>query len=162
MKEIPLTRGKVAIVDDDMYEYLSQWKWSYSNSYAARHERKNHSQTSIYMHRAILGTPNGMDTDHINMNKLDNRRENLRTCTRSQNKMNQEKIGNGTSKYKGVYWRSKEKKWSAGIMINQKKIHLGVFNTEEEAARAYDLGAKRLYGEFSRTNFDSSELEKEN
>lgn len=84
-KEIPLTKGKSAIVDDDLYWSLSQIKWHYSGGYAVYFEKKTRPRKAVRMHRLINNTPEGMDTDHINGNKLDNRRANLRTCSRSAN-----------------------------------------------------------------------------
>ena len=148
MKEIPLTQGKVAIVDDDMFEYLNQWKWHLSKfGYAVRKPKEQ-----IYMHRLIMGSPKGMATDHINRDKLDNRRENLRTCTTSENMQNRGKQSNNTSGYKGVFWSIPAKRWRAQIVVMKKAIHLGLFDTPEEAHEEYLKAEKKHFGEFAYLN----------
>jgi len=158
MKEIPLTQGKVAIVDDADYEWLMQWKWCAANFrgkfYAIRAVNEKLKRTTIQMHRQIMDTPPGMETDHINGNSLDNRRENLRVCTVSQNQMNRRTQKNNTSGYKGVSYSKHRKKWFSQIQIDKKRIFLGLFLTPENAARAYDEAAKRYFGEFTKTNFE--------
>lgn len=161
MKKIPLTQGKIAIVDDEDYKWLSKYKWHYHKGYAARTCRKTGRKRTIYMHREIMRTPEGFVTDHINGNKLDNRRVNLRICTKAQNNMNMKKFrsrkkAKHASRYKGVYWRGgRTPKWSAEIRYKGKQIHLGYFETEEEAAKAYDKAAIRLFGSFASPNFVS-------
>ncbi len=105
MKKIPLTQGKFALVDDEDFEYLNQWKWKFLSGYAARKKGKK----TIYMHRLVNNTLDNKSTDHINMNKSDNRKENLRSSTSSQNKFNRDSMG-GSSKYKGVSWNKKREK----------------------------------------------------
>jgi len=155
MKHISLTQDKFTIVDDDMYEYLSQWKWQVTkggNNYYAMSRIKN---KTVYMHRLVNNTPKGFHTDHINHNSLDNRKYNLRTCTTSQNLMNSKPV-NKTSKYKGVHYFARDKNWQAQIMLNYKHYHLGYFDDEIEAARAYDAKAKELFGEYARLNFEEA------
>lgn len=153
-KEIPLTQGKVALINTEDYDYLNQFKWCAMYNgyawYAVRNIPKNGKQTTIRMHREILKTPQDMDTDHINMNGLDNRRNNLRICTRSQNYMNRGKYKDNISGYKGVYWYNK--KWVAQIKVNAKQIYLGRFKDKEQAAEAYNKAAKKYHGEFARLN----------
>lgn len=156
-KEIPLTQGKVALVDAEDYEYSNQFKWyamKHGNTYyAVRHIKKEDGkQTLICMHRVIMKTSKGMDTDHINGDGWDNRRDNLRICTRSQNKMNGNIHKDNTSGYKGVFWQKRDKKWMAQIQIDGKLKYLGLFITKEEAALAYNEAAKELFGEFARLN----------
>jgi hypothetical protein len=132
MKKIPLTRGKSAIVDDDDFEYLSQWKWWYTTrGYAVRQDKGKH----IPMHRLINKTPAGFDTDHINRNKLDNRKENLRTVTRSQNFMNINPRKNNTSGCMGVQ-RCAKGGWMARITLDYKRIYLGHFKDFKDAVNA--------------------------
>ena len=148
-KIIPLTQGKFTLVDDEDFEYLNQWKWSYDGRYAER----NVGGKICRMHRVIIHTPDGMDTDHINLNKLDNRKENLRVCSRSENKMNIKKQANNTSGYKGVDFQKYCKKWRARMQIRDINYNLGDFDSPVEAARAYDEFAKKNCGEFAKLNF---------
>jgi hypothetical protein len=157
-KQISLTQGQVAIVDDWWFEELNQHKWNaqwrpdIKSFYAVRNSsRLFGKQAKIFMHVAIAGTPNGMCTDHINHNTLDNRSENLRVCTSHQNAYNKRKHIDNTSGYKGV--RMKAKKWEAHIGDHGRDYYLGRYSSPEEAARAYDEAAKRLHGEFASLNF---------
>ena len=153
MRRIPLTQGKFALVDDGDYDWLNQWMWYYSkNGYAARKNGK-----IVYMHNAIMNTPPGFHTDHKETGKqdygLDNRRSNLRICTVSQNLANRGPQKNNTSGYKGVEWYKSRSNWRAKIKSAGKFVHIGYFKTAEEAAKAYDVVAKRLFGEFAFLNF---------
>jgi hypothetical protein len=151
MKTIKLTLGKVAIVDNDDFDKLNQWKWNCVNGYAARLvSRKLGKRVMIYMHREILGTPDGMECDHINSNRLDNRKQNLRICNRSQNQANRSKSSNNTSGYKGVNWHKVNQKWRAKIKINGRSKYLGCFTDIEDAAKAYEKAAIEYFGEFAR------------
>lgn len=166
MKEIPLTRGLVTFVDDDDYEYLAQWKWhaakGNSTFYAVRNlwtgKRKNRKCITICMHRLILGLKNPKQfTDHIDHNGLNNQKSNLRVCTPAQNSRNTSKrVTKNNSKYLGTFYRKKvssgSKKWMATIQHDNKNYHLGHFNTEEEAAIAYNKKAIELHGEFANVN----------
>ena len=147
MKEIKLTKGKVALVDDEDFEYLNQWKWQCSKGYATRHVRKNNKHTYPRMHRILLNVPDGMLTDHINHNKLDNRKCNLRICSNSQNIANSRRRKDNNSGYKGVYFD--RKKWRASIRCNGVLIHLGMFDDKESAFRSYVNKARELFGEFA-------------
>lgn len=150
-KTIQLTRGKVALVDDADFEWLNTFKWCYSYGYAIRKVGWPNRKTQ-WMHREIAGTPAGMITDHINGDKLDNRRSNLRACNSSENKCNAVAQSNNTSGYKGVSWNKRSAKWEAQICVNRRGIHLGYFDTAEAAAKAYDEACIKLHGEFARTN----------
>ncbi len=164
MKRIPLTQGKYAIVDDEDFEGLSKYKWyalkGHKTYYAVRGVHRNKKRKMIFMHREILGLqPNdGTATDHINHNGLDNRRCKIRICTHAQNTHNRLPYKMFTSKYKGVSWDRTTKKWRAKIMFNYKNIHLGFFEDEIEAAKAYDKKAKELFGEFAYMNFTNPGL----
>ena len=158
-KKISLTHGKCAVVDDGDYERLNQFKWWVnSNGYALRtvwdHGRSYH----IRMHREIIHIPEGLITDHINGDKLDNRKENLRTCNKSENAANSKKFTTNKSGLRGVSWFSgySIKKWRAVITVNTRQIHLGLFSTREDAATAYENAAKKYFGEYVREKANES------
>lgn len=152
-KEIKLTKGKVAIVDNADYKWLNQWKWCAiltdrkTGGYAlrSRWDPSAKRRGQVLMHRLIMGEPDGMLVDHINRNSLDNRRENLRITTYSGDRANRGMFKNNTSGYKGVSAEKKSGKWK---MVVRK-----VFDTPEEAARAYDKCARVLFGEYASLNF---------
>lgn len=157
-KQISLTQGKFAIVDDEDYEWLNQYKWfavkSKNTYYACRSVGKYLKQYRVFMHRQILGLKrgDGKQTDHHNHYGLDNRRYNIRICTNSQNSQNRLLAG-GTSQFKGVHWSKIAKKWHSKIYQNGKLIHIGYFADEIEAAKAYDKKAKELFDKFANVNF---------
>ena len=153
MKNIQLTKGFVAIVDDEDYEFLSQWKWCYhANGYAIR----NYKGRSIQMHRVVNHTPAGFQTDHINMDKLDNRKCNLRSVTRGENNQNRPAARNSTSKYKGVHFSNRDGVWIGQFKpVGEKCIRLGTFNSELAAAMAYDAMAKSLGAKTARLNMEA-------
>lgn len=145
MRRIKLTQGKYTLVDDEDFEWLNQWKWYYlSIGYAARGKGKNF----IYMHRLIINTPKNLYTDHINNDKLDNRRCNLRICTNSENQTNRGKYKRNKSGYKGVCWFKQTNKWQAQIRKNNKRFHLGYFQNKIDAAKAYNQKAIELHDNF--------------
>ncbi len=146
MKEIQLTQGKVALVDDADYEYLSQFKWHCKkNNYVARDSLRK----SIYMHREIMKPTADMVVDHIDGNGLNNQRSNLRICNKSQNGMNRQ--SNAGRQFKGVY--PVGKKFVTRIQLDGEYKYIGTYETQEEAARAYDINAIVLFGRFAKTNF---------
>jgi hypothetical protein len=153
MRQIQLTKGKSVIVDDKDFDWLNQWKWTYDGRYAVRSvASKNGKRRKIYMHRLIANTPKGMDTDHQDMDRLNNQKANLRICTRTQNMMNRGKQKNNTTEYKGVHLLRGNTP-QAQILINGKNTHIGTFSDKISAARAYDKIAREYYGEFAKTNF---------
>lgn len=153
MKKIELTQGKEALVDDDYFNILSKWKWYYDGGYAKRKKcLPNKILKTIWMHREIMKTPQGLCTDHIDGNGLNNQKINLRICTNDQNQRNSKKQVNNTSGFKGVIVNKTTKKFQAQIRSNSRKIHLGYFNTAKEAAKAYNIAAKKLHGEFASLN----------
>lgn len=155
MKKILLNQNKFALVDDEDYEWLNQWKWSVGTKrktqYAIRKIWRDGKRTTTTMHQVILNTPKEMVSDHINGDGLDNRRDNLRICTQSNNCMNRSQQ-KGTSKYKGVSLHSKEGKWKSRIKTKGKIYNLGHYKTEEEAACVYNIAAKIMFGNFARLN----------
>ena len=160
-KEIPLTQGKIALVDDEDYERVNQYKWCAvrygDNFYANRNGGKAGKLNRTFivkMHREVLGDPADMIVDHINHNGLDNRKANLRIVTKEQNLWNSRKnISYGTSIYKGVTFFKRDNRWRAYITYKKKHIFIGSFPDEQAAAKAYDEKAKQLFGEFAYLNF---------
>ena len=152
MRTILLTQGKKTIVSNKDYERLAVHKWFYSSGYAKRDVWRNGKSKRIYMHREIANTPKGMFTDHINSDKLDNRFENLRICTKGQNEANNVKRKDNTSGFKGVTWYKRDRKWRASIGIKSKWKHLGDFENKIQAAIAYNNAATKYFGEYARIN----------
>lgn len=156
MKEIILKNGEICHVDDDWFIYLNQWNWKLSkkDGYAVRNGRKSDGDMwnkKIWMHRVINGTPKNKITDHINGNKLDNRKENLRTVDGKQNMYNKKPVKGSSSVYKGVF-RLPDGKFEVSIKINSKSVYIGKYSNEEAAANAYNLKAKELFGEYAWLN----------
>lgn len=160
MKVIPLTQGYIALVDDLDYEWASRLRW-----YAHVKKRKTtivyavrkSNQKMISMAGEIAKIAgiwvDGLEIDHIDGNRLNNQRYNLRVATGSQNQANQIHRKDTSSRYKGVSWSSKNNKWTAYIGYNKNKYNLGTYKSEEEAAKEYDLCAYELFGEYARLNF---------
>ena len=147
MKRIPLTQGKFAIVDDDIYEFVNQWKWHAIKGAITWYAVRGHHTR---MHRVIMGTPYKMETHHINGNGLDNRKDNLQICSKSNHNYTKSPK---TGKYKGIAIGWREGIWQARITINGKRISLGYYAYAKEAARAYDKAALEYCGVYARTNF---------
>lgn len=158
VKEIQLggkrANGKCAIVDDDMYEKLSQHNWwCNSDGYAIRIEYKDgryHKQ--IFMHKEVLKVEPGLQVDHINRNNIDNRRANLRPATPSQNQANRVVLSNSTSGFKGVSFDGKSNKWRAYVIKDGEQINLGFYEIREDAAKAYNVKASELFGDYAVLN----------
>lgn len=161
MKRIPLTQGQVAFVDDADFEWLSRWKW-----YAIRAKRTFYAvrnlvpampggnQTPLRMHRAITRALEGIEVDHEDGNGLNNVRKNLRQATKQQNQFNRRKPeGTSSSKFYGVCWHKQHRKWRANINLSGRYKHLGYFEAEIEAARAYDAAANARSDVFCHLNF---------
>jgi hypothetical protein len=152
VKEIKLTRGMAAFVDDGDFEWLSQFTWYAQTGYKKCYYACTHiGRKIISMHRLVMQASPEQQVDHENHNGLDNRRSNLRLCTQSLNNANKRSFI-GRSQFKGVTLWKKTKRWRGKIHKDGHQIHLGYFATEEEAAHAYDKAAVELYGEFSLTN----------
>lgn len=158
MKQILLTQGQVALVDDEDYEYLNQRKWfakkDRNNFYVARQVHVSvGKQKMVFMHRVILNIEDiKIEVDHFDSNGLNNQRCNLRTATRSQNCANRVSFKNSTSKYKGVGWVKRQNKWHAKIRKNGQVKHLGFFDNENEAAMVYNKAALEMHGGFAHLN----------
>lgn len=163
-KQIPLGgnrgKGKFALVDDDDYEWLSRYAWhSDIKGYATHSYKYGDSTRTIKMHRLILDLPGVLMVDHINRNKLDNQRANLRPANNQQNQGNTGPRKNKKGKYKGVSWSPSMQMWQAKIRVNGKDKFLGTFLTQKEAATIYNEEAKLVSGEYAYLNIiDESEL----
>jgi hypothetical protein len=156
MREIPLTQGQVALVDDEDFEELNQFKWC---AYWAPHARtfyavRRDGKRLTLMHRQITKAPPGRKVDHRNRIGFDNQKLNLRFATESQNSANSRLPSNNTSGFRGV--SRNRQKWQSRIRYNGRKIHLGSFDCPEEAAKAYDRAARHYFGEFATPNFPES------
>jgi len=156
-KEIFLTQDKVTIVDNEDYDYLMQWKWQFHNGYARRTQHicmigTKRIKKQVALHRVVLNNPDGLQVDHINGNKLDNRKENLRVCTCAENVRNRSVSSNNSSGFKGVCWDKRKNKWISSITADSKIFRLGCFASAIEAAKAYNIAAIELHGEFAKLN----------
>ncbi len=152
-KEIPLTRGYVALVDDGDYEYLMQWKWHEKDGYAYHCENIGGRKTKCtQMHRLLLNAPAGLEVDHQDHNGLNNCRSNIRLATHSENGFNQKRRADSRYQYKGVYI-DQYNSWRARIVVNKKTLYSCRCATEADAARAYDEMARKHFGEFAYLNF---------
>lgn len=150
MKKLHLTQGKVALVDDEDFEWLSRWKWSYNqNGYAIRNSKVRKKQTRHYLHREILQADRSQRVDHIDGDPLNNQRSNLRICSQAENVQNSRIRSDNKSGFKGVSFHARSGKWQASICTKGSRNHLGLFNTVEEAADAYLEASKLHHGEFS-------------
>lgn len=152
MKTIPVSKGQFAIVDDEDYQVLSQFKWCVNKGYAMRmspmvNKSKRHC---IYMHRVLL--PTKFEVDHINGNRLDNRKANLRKATRSENMRNRKIAKNNKSGFKGVWFNTKRDRWVAYIKFDNKTHVLAHTANKHEAAHIYNQFAEQIFGEFARLN----------
>ena len=154
MKTIPLTQGKVAIVDDEDFEYLNQWKWHAIKNNHTWYAKRSENRKNIGMHRQLLVHTLSPIIDHINGDGLDNRRDNLRPCTHQQNCLNKRRNATCLSKFKGVgYSRGS---WRARVWVNRKLAFQRDCKSELEAAREYDAAVSRLHGVFAKLNFPPS------
>lgn len=145
---VPLNGGNYAQIDDVDADLVCGYTWTCHQGYAKTHV----NGVLTRMHRLILNPSPNEDVDHIDLNKLNNRRSNMRICSRQQNLRNRNGMG-GSSSYKGVRLHKTINKWTAQIGYNSKQLYLGAFNTEVEAAKAYDEAAKKHHKDFARLNF---------
>jgi hypothetical protein len=158
LREIPLTRGQVALIDDGDYELVSRLKWY---AHWSSHTKTFYARTTVLvdgkwkgllLHRMLLGlTDSSIHADHENLDTLDNRRSNIRVATRQQNSANRRAMATSKHGFKGVRWRKDRKRWIAVINSGKKQYRLGSFATAEEAHAAYAVAAPRFFGEFARS-----------
>lgn len=156
-KEVALSKGKVAIVDDEDFDRVSEYRWFYrglhgrsSVEYAIRTFYRDGKHRTVYLHRFILDAPHGVEVDHIDRNGLNNRRSNIRLATRSLNEANKDHPL-GKSGFRGVH--PMRSKWRGQIMVNQVTYRSTYFSDPVDAARWYDEQARKHFGEFARLNF---------
>ena len=159
-KEIEVTGGYVAIVDDEDYEKISKYPWfKLVSSSSTVYARTNVRGKTVLMHRMILDAPPDKVVGHGNFDGLDNRRSNLELCTnavnaaRARKHLHRKKRRGATSQYLGVSWDTRHKKWVAQVQVRGHKRALGYFAVEEDAARAYDKAVTEAYGDGAWTNF---------
>lgn len=158
MRKIPLTQGKFALVDDEDYKWLNQWKWHAQKNrngdwHGARNDYSSGKRKRIIISRLIIGASKGQIVHHGNHNTLDNRKFNLQNCTRSENGSHRKKQQRkSTSIFKGVSWCGRLNKWLSQLRINGELKHFGCFDDEVEAAKRYDKGAIKYFGAFALTN----------
>jgi len=159
MKTITLTQEKVALVDDEDFEFLNKWKWHAqkigNTFYAARGQRIKGSkkQITFYLHRVIMNVTNKNTLiDHKDRNGLNCQKINLRQCNRSENGKNRQSRKSSTSKYLGVYYCNTYNRYTAEIVVMGKKKFLGRYVNETDAAKAYDEAAKKIHGKFANLN----------
>lgn len=149
-KWVRLTKGRFALIDESDLDLVQESSWHLtSTGYAAC--RKNNK--ILFMHRMLLQAPDDIQVDHIDRDRLNNRRSNLRLATNQENAQNKSKAPEASSKYKGVHYRPESKIWRAYIDIDGHRTYLGNFSNEEVAAKAYDQEAIKRFGSFANTNF---------
>jgi hypothetical protein len=153
VKYILLTQGKKTIVDDEDFEWLSQWKWQYRISSNGKYKYQGYAYRNakcIRMHREIIHAPKGIDVDHINGDTLDNRKDNLRLVNNFQQNQNSAKRRDNTSGCRGVNFFKRLNKWIVRIQVNNKRLFLGYFNNKEDAVKVYIKASKKYFKEYAR------------
>jgi hypothetical protein len=170
VREIPLTQGKVALIDDEDFARVNAFKWytlalrktdGSCRYYAWRSVRQpDGKRVWIYLHRFLMNAPADLVVDHVNGNGLDCTRTNMRLATHAQNVQNMRPHKHGVSGFKGI-WRRKSGRWQAEIRAEDRRIRLGTYDDPAFAAAIYDAAARQLFGHFSNTNFDRPNSEAE-
>jgi hypothetical protein len=152
-KELILSNGKIALVDDEDFEKVSKHNWYFLKGYAAKSGTIAEGKHTVLLHHFVTETDYKYVVDHINGNSLDNQKKNLRVVTAQQNAFNRAVAKNKeSSRYKGVHWSKEKNLWLSIIKLNRKPTHLGYFNSEIDAAIAYNENAKNLFGKYARLN----------
>jgi hypothetical protein len=159
-KEIKLVNSdKIVLVDDEDYDSANMHPWRESQyGYAVYCKAVNKRSHTFLMHREIMNAPKGLSVDHVNGEKLDNRKSNLRIVTHSQNMFNTKRYSTNKSGYKGVSWHTLRNKWRARLHYKGTEVHIGLFESKEEAALAYNKKAEEMYGEYARLNEIKEEI----
>jgi hypothetical protein len=152
MKEIPLTRSKVARIDDEDFERVNRHKWYAESRGESWYARASFKGKLVYMHRFLLGADPGQMVDHKDGDGLNNTRSNIRLCTSAQNNRHARKRRNSASPFKGVCWSKSHQRWVARIRAEGIFHHLGYFLDERDAAIAYNHAAVEHFREFARIN----------
>lgn len=152
MKTIPLSKGEVALVDDEYYDWLNQWKWTYVDGYARRYQNIKGRRVMVSMHRELIALLPGQEVDHIDGNGTNNQKANLRVCSHAENCRNQKLVRDSRTGIKGVDFHKRLRKYRARITHDYKVMHLGFFDTAEQACAAYNKAALQIHGEFARPN----------
>ncbi len=150
-KKIELTRDLEALVDDSEYDFLTAHSWyAHPDGKGQMYAATRIMDKIVYMHDFLMDVDDGTKVDHINNNSLDNQKENLRKATDQENARNKSKQEGTSSGYKGV--TKVKNRWKASMSIDNKDIHIGYYDTEKEAADAYDKATKKEFGEFANPN----------
>lgn len=149
MTKILTAKGAECLVDDDVFEWARFFEWRLTSGYFF----VENAGRTVLLHRVVIGAEPGQEVDHVDANRLNNTRENLRICSRAENMMNRHCFRGGHSGFKGVTFHKRLGKWAAQITSKNKNKWLGSFDDEAEAARAYDAAARELFGSFARLNF---------
>ena len=145
-------RKWLVMVDDDDYEYLNQFNWHTDKEGSVNSWRGSKNNKSVLLPRLIMKAPANLEVDHIDGNRLNNQKSNLRLATSSQNKMNRGPRKDNKSGYKGVSWHKQRNQWTARIMANGKYQHLGLFGNILDAVKTYNEAAIKYFGEFAWIN----------
>lgn len=166
VREIPLTKGYMALVDDEDFDIVNAFKWRAiecprSDGTVRVYAMGTVQRKAVYLHRFILNAPKGFDVDHEDRNGLNCRRSNMRLATRSQNMANQGLMANNATGFKGVRFHSRDQRYEASIGCRSKRMFLGYHDDPVSAALAYDSAARRLFGPFASTNFPTPNPEAE-
>lgn len=153
MKEISLTQGKTALVDDADFDLVNKHRWAARKSRHLFYAQSKIGGKTVSLHAFLLTPPLNVDVDHIDGNGLNNQRSNLRICSHMENMANQKRHSDSKSPFKGIWRASNCDRWAAQLVFNGKKVYLGVYKNAADAALAYDKKAKELFGPFARLNF---------
>lgn len=153
-QSIRLRNGVCAYLDDADYDRSTDFHWHKTlNGYAAGSVVEQGVRKRVYLHRWLMNAQPGQLVDHIDGNKLNNRRSNLRLVTRSQNQANRRRNRTSRSRYKGVTWHKRRRLWMARIQVRGRRITIGYYADPLHAAYEYDAFARNYFGEYARVNF---------